>query len=100
MIFSKLIALLFGANIVYNNAIADVNFIIENKVNKYEPYTRNLLFIGSNNKKCFDIFKDITSDYELPYSSSLKDLETTKNQIIIWIGGLLFASGLIQHFFK
>ena len=29
-----------------------------------------------------------------------KDLETTKNQIIIWVGGLLFASGLIQHFFK
>ena len=29
-----------------------------------------------------------------------KDFETTKNQIIIWVGGLLFASGLIQHFFK
>lgn len=33
-----------------------------------------------------------------------KDLESTKNQIILWIvtwnTGLLVASGLIQHFFK
>ena len=27
-------------------------------------------------------------------------IEQSKNQIIIWVGGLLFASGLIQHFFK
>ncbi len=33
-----------------------------------------------------------------------KDLETTKNQLILWIvtwnTGLLIASGLLQHFFK
>jgi hypothetical protein len=29
-----------------------------------------------------------------------KDLEVTKNQIIIWVAGLFFASGLVQHFFK
>ena len=29
-----------------------------------------------------------------------RDLETTKNQIILWVGGLIMASGLIQHFFK
>ena len=27
-------------------------------------------------------------------------IESTKNQIILWVGGLVMASGLIQHFFK
>lgn len=26
-------------------------------------------------------------------------IESTKNQIILWVGGLVMASGLLQHFF-
>lgn len=29
-----------------------------------------------------------------------KDLESAKNQIILWVAGLFIASGLLQHFFK
>ena len=94
MKFSKLTTLLFGATIVYNTAIADVNFTIVNKVTKYEDLTRHVLFISSNNKQCFDIFKDSTSDYELPSSSSLnikfyndrEDCNINKN-IQLFIGG-------------
>jgi|LauGreDrversion4_2_1035121.scaffolds.fasta_scaffold229105_2 hypothetical protein len=42
----------------------------------------------------------IKDEIALKDLATKKDLETTKNQIIIWVGGLLFASGLIQHFFK
>lgn len=41
---------------------------------------------------------------ELATKKDIKDLELkiaeTKNQIILWVGGLVMASGLIQHFFK
>lgn len=29
-----------------------------------------------------------------------RDLESAKNQIILWVAGLFLASGLLQHFFK
>ncbi len=29
-----------------------------------------------------------------------RDLESTKNQIILWVAGLFLASGLLQHFIK
>lgn len=34
-----------------------------------------------------------------PALATRKDLEVVKNQIIVWVAGLLVASGLIQHFF-
>ena len=41
---------------------------------------------------------------DLATKKDIKELELkiaeTKTQIIIWIGGLIIASGLIQHFFK
>ena len=49
----------------------------------------------------------IKDEMELHNLATKKDIsnlelkiEQSKNQIIIWVGGLLFASGLIQHFFK
>ena len=29
-----------------------------------------------------------------------KEIAQSKNQVIIWVGGLIMASGLLQHFFK
>ena len=29
-----------------------------------------------------------------------KEIVQSKNQIVIWLGGLLIASGILQHFFK
>lgn len=29
-----------------------------------------------------------------------KEIVQSKNQVIIWVGGMLISSGLLQHFFK
>ncbi len=42
----------------------------------------------------------IKEDIALKDLATRRDLESTKNQIILWVGGLIMASGLIQHFFK
>lgn len=42
----------------------------------------------------------IKDEITLKDLATKRDLESTKNQIIIWVGGLIMASGLIQHFFK
>ena len=42
----------------------------------------------------------IKEEITLKDLATKRDLESTKNQIILWVGGLVMASGLIQHFFK
>lgn len=42
----------------------------------------------------------IKEEIALKDLATKRDLESTKNQIILWVGGLIMASGLIQHFFK
>ncbi len=42
----------------------------------------------------------IKEEISLKDLATKRDLESAKNQIILWVGGLVMASGLIQHFFK
>lgn len=42
----------------------------------------------------------VKEDIQAKDLATKKDLEAAKNQIILWVAGLLAASGLIQHFFK
>lgn len=54
-------------------------------------------------------FKDLVTsrdmkELELKVSSNIKELEVkiaeSKTQVIIWVGSMIIASGLLQHFFK
>jgi transcription elongation GreA/GreB family factor len=42
----------------------------------------------------------IKEEIALKDLATKRDLESTKNQIILWVAGLFIASGLLQHFFK
>lgn len=42
----------------------------------------------------------VKEEISLKDLATKKDVEASKNQVIIWVAGLFVASGLIQHFFK
>ena len=42
----------------------------------------------------------VRKDVDLVKLDLQKEITNSRNQMILWIGGLLIASGLIQHFFK
>lgn len=42
----------------------------------------------------------IKDEITLKDLATKRDLESSKNQIILWVAGLFIASGLLQHFFK
>lgn len=42
----------------------------------------------------------VKQDISLAKLELEKKIETSKNQIILWVAGLVMANGLIQHFFK
>ena len=42
----------------------------------------------------------VRKDIDLVKLELQKEIVSSKNQMILWIAGLLFTNGLIQHFFK
>jgi hypothetical protein len=43
---------------------------------------------------------DLKQQLEITKLELQKEIANSRTQIIIWIGGLIIASGLLQHFFK